>query len=265
MVNLEYTDNTIKNLFSLEGKVAIVTGGAGGMGQAVSRAYAMYGADVVVTGRTVETLLETVEIIESHGRKALAIKCDVTDEAQVEAMVQQVKDEFGKVDILCTVAGIAKRHPAEDFDMADFDQVMDINVKGTFLCCKHVGKLMIEQGNGGKIVTVSSVRAEAGHPAGYGAYGASKAAVSLITKQLAVEWAKHNINVNSIAPCVFYTPLTAPVLDDPKVRKIFLDRIPMNKPAVAEDTIGAAIYLSSDASNFITGHVVFVDGGTNAY
>lgn len=259
----ELNPNEIKNLFSLEGKVAIVTGGAGALGEAICAGLAAYGADVVVTGRTLETLQKAVEGIEKFGRKGLAITCDVTKEDQVESLVKRVKDEFGKIDILFTVAGIAKRHPAEDFPLEDYKLVMDINVIGTFLCCKHVGRVMKEQGYG-KIITISSVRDNNGHPGGYAAYGPSKAAVSLLTKQLATEWAKYNINVNSIAPAIFWTPLTQEVLEDENLKKIFLGRIPLGRAALPMDMVGAAVYLASNASDFITGHILYVDGGTIA-
>ncbi len=259
----EFNSDSIKNLFNLEGKVAIVTGGAGALGESICEGLALYGADIVVTGRTVETLDLAVKKIEKHGRKAVAIQCDVTDEKAVEKLVKTVMEQFGKIDILYTVAGIAKRYPAEDFPVEDFDQVMNINVRGTFLCCKHVGRVMKEQGNG-KIINISSVRGFCGHPGGYAAYGTSKSAVDLLTKQLATEWAKYNINVNAIAPTIFWTPLTKQVLEDEKLKKIFMDRIPMGRAAVPEDMIGASVYFASKASDFITGQILYVDGGCTA-
>ncbi|WP_432407468.1 SDR family NAD(P)-dependent oxidoreductase [Wukongibacter sp. M2B1] len=259
----EMTNSEIKNMFSLEGKVAIVTGGAGSLGKGVAVGLALHGADVVVTGRTLETLQETVKEVEEVGKRALAVVCDVTKEEQVEELVQKTLKEFGKIDILLTVAGIAKRHAAEEFPVGDFRQVMDINVTGTFIPCKIVGKVMKEQGYG-KIITVSSVRAFAGHPGGYAAYGTSKGAVSLLTKQLATEWAKYNINVNSVAPTIFWTPLTQEVLEDEKLKKIFLDRIPMGRAALVQDMVGTTVYLASSAADFITGQVIYVDGGCTA-
>ncbi len=259
----ELSNDAIKNMFSLEGKVAIVTGGAGSLGQGVAKGLALHGADVVVTGRTIETLQETVKIVEDLGKEALAVKCDVTNEADVENLVKVTLDKFKKIDILVTVAGIAKRFPAEDFPVEAFEQVMDINVKGTFLPCKVVAKVMKEQGYG-KIITVSSVRAFAGHPGGYAAYGTSKGAINLLTKQLATEWAKYNINVNAIAPTIFWTPLTQEVLEDEKLKNIFLSRIPMGRAALVEDMIGSTVYLASSAADFITGQVLYVDGGCTA-
>lgn len=253
----------MKDLFDLQDKVAIITGGAGALGSGLAEALANYGCHVVVTGRTIETLQEAVKKVEALGRKALAVKCDVTSEADNEEVVKQTVATFGKVDILITVAGIAKRFAAEEFPVEAFDQVMDINVKGTFLACKAVSKEFIKQGYG-KIVTISSVRAFSGHVGGYAAYGTSKGAINLLTKQLATEWAKYNINVNAIAPTIFWTPLTKEVLENEELKKVFMSRIPLGRAALVEDMAGAAIYFSSKASDFITGQVLYVDGGCTA-
>jgi NAD(P)-dependent dehydrogenase (short-subunit alcohol dehydrogenase family) len=253
----------MKNLFDLSGKVAIVTGGSGGLGQAAAAGLAAYGASVVITARRVEALDEAAAEIGAAGGKVLPISCDVTNEKSVEAMLKRTLGEMGRVDILLTAAGVARRAPAEEMGMEDWDLVMDTNVKGTFLCCKHAGKVMIEQG-AGKVITVSSVRGQLGHPLGYAAYGTSKGAINLLTRQLAVEWAKHKINVNSIAPCIFWTPLTEPVLSNPESAKIFLDRIPWGRAAEPEDFIGPVVFLASAASDFVTGQILYVDGGNIA-
>ncbi|WP_306598683.1 SDR family NAD(P)-dependent oxidoreductase [Geothrix sp. 21YS21S-2] len=259
----EMTEDFIKNLFNLEGKVAIVTGGAGALGESICEGLAAYGADIVVTGRTLKTLDEAVARIEKYGRKAVAIPCDVSREEDVVRMVATVMEKFGKIDILFTVAGIAKRYAAEDFPVEEFDQVMNINVRGTFLACKHVGRVMKEQ-KSGKIVTISSVRGFAGHPGGYVAYGPSKAAVDGMTKQLSTEWAKYGITVNAIAPTIFWTPLTQQVLQDEKLKKIFLDRIPLGRAAMPADMVGISVYFASAASDFISGQILYVDGGLTA-
>lgn len=254
----------IKNLFDLSGKVAIVTGGYGGFGRAVARGLAAYGADVVVTSRTLSSLEETAEEVKETGRKVLPISCDVADAASVEEMVAKTIRELGKVDILVAGAGIAYRQPAEEMDIDQWQKVMDVNVKGTLLCAQSVARHLIKRGEGGKIVTVSSVRGSQGHPAGYSAYGTSKGAIHLLTKQLACEWAKYKINVNSVAPCIFWTPLTAPILNDPELYKIFMSRIPIGRAAEPEDFIGASVYLASEASDMVTGLILYVDGGSVA-
>ncbi len=253
----------MKDLFQLKDKVAIITGGGGALGSGLAEALATYGCDIVLTGRTVQTLEEAVAKVEAIGRRAIALQCDVTSEADNDEVVRQTIATFGRVDILVTVAGIARRHAAEEFPVDAFDQVMDINVKGTFLACKSVAKEFIKQGHG-KIITVSSVRAFAGHVGGYAAYGTSKGAINLLTKQLATEWAKYKINVNSIAPTIFWTPLTKEVLEDEKLHKIFMSRIPLGRAAVVEDMAGATVYFASKASDFITGQVLYIDGGCTA-
>jgi len=258
-VSIDY----VKKMFDLTGKVAIITGGAGALGEAIAQGFAAYGADVVVTGRTLKTLEQAVHSVEALGRKALAVPCDVASEDDVVKLVELTMKTFGRIDILVTVAGLAKRHPAEEFPVDDFDQVMNVNVRGTFLPCKHVGKIFKQQGYG-KIITISSVRAFAGHPGGYAAYGTSKGAVNLLTKQLATEWAKYHINVNSIAPCICWTPLTKEVLENKPLHDIFMSRIPLGRAAVTQDFIGAAVYLASLASDFVTGQILYVDGGTTA-
>lgn len=253
----------LQSMFSLKDKTAIVTGGAGALGSVIATGLAAFGADVVVTGRTKATLEETVKSVEQTGRKALAVPCDASKQDEVDALVKETVRTFGKIDILVTAAGIAKRYPAEDFPVDEFERVMDINVKGTFLCCQAAGRVMKEQGHG-KIVTVSSVRAFAGHPGGYAAYGTSKGAVNLLTKQLATEWAKYNINVNAVAPTIFWTPLTQEVLENEQLKQIFLSRIPMGRAAVTDDLVGSIVFLSSAASDFITGQILYVDGGCTA-
>lgn len=257
------TVEDFRNMFNLKGQVAVVTGGAGALGSTMALGLAAYGANVVVTGRTLSTLETTVSEIEKLGVESLAVACDTSKKEDVESLVKATMAKFGKIDILVTSAGIAKRFPAEDFPVEDFDQVMDVNVKGTFLCCQAVGRVMKEQG-GGKIITVSSVRAFAGHPGGYAAYGTSKGAINALTKQLSAEWAKYNINVNSIAPTILWTPLTQQVLEDEKLKQIFLSRIPMGRAAKTDDMVGTTVFLASAASDFLTGQIIYVDGGCTA-
>jgi gluconate 5-dehydrogenase len=253
----------MRGLFDLTGKVAIVTGGSGAFGHAAAKGLAAFGADVVITSRRLENLETAAADIAGTGATVLPISCDATDEGSVEAMVQKTVDEFGKVDILVSAAGQANRFAAEEFPLDEWQKVMDSLVKGTFISCQAVGKRMIAQGSG-KIITVGSVRGELGHPGGYSAYGTAKGAVHLLTKQLSAEWAKYKINVNCIAPCIFWTPLTQQVLDDPALYKIFMQRIPWGRAADPQDFIGAAVYLASAASDFVTGDILMVDGGSTA-
>ena len=255
----------LKKLFDLTGKVAVVTGGSGGFGKTVSIGLALYGADLVVTSRTLPPLEETAAEIKKAGKRALPISCDVVDPDSVDQMVSLTVEQFGKIDILVTTAGIASRHPAEEMPIEEWQKVMDVNVKGTFLCCQAVAKEMIKRGEGGNIITVGSIRGLQGHPAGYSGYGTSKGAVHLLTRQLATEWAKYKVRVNCIAPCIFWTPLTEPILKDENMYKIFMARIPIGRAAEPEDLVGAAVYLASEASAMVTGHILYVDGGTSAW
>ena len=253
----------IRDLFDLTGKVAIVTGGSGAFGQAAAKGLAAFGADVVITGRHADTLDAAAAEIAKAGTRIIPIPCDATDPDKVEAMVARTVDELGHVDVLVTASGVANRFAAEEFPIDEWQKVMDSLVKGTYVCCQAAGKRMIAQGNG-KIITVGSIRGELGHPGGYSAYGTAKGAVHLLTKQLATEWAKYHINVNSIAPCIFWTPLTQQVLDDPKLYQIFMQRIPWGRAADPQDFIGATVYLASAASDFVTGDILMVDGGSKA-
>lgn len=254
----------IRNLFDLTGKVALVTGGSGAFGGAAAKGLAAFGADVVVTSRNAENLERSAEELRAMtDSKVVPISCDATDEASVAAMVAQTIDEFGRIDILVTGSGVANRFAAEEFPIDEWQNVMDSLVKGTYLCCQAAGRHMIEQG-GGKIITVGSVRGLLGHPGGYSAYGTAKGAVHLLTRQLATEWAKHKINVNCVAPCIFWTPLTQQVLNDPKLYEIFMQRIPWGRAADPQDFIGAVVYLASAASDFVTGNILYVDGGSTA-
>ncbi|MCE5253420.1 MAG: SDR family oxidoreductase [Actinomycetia bacterium] len=259
------TVEELRNIFDLTGRVAVVTGAGGTLGHALAKGLAVFGADVACWDIKTDIMNDIVADIEGLGRKATATAVNVTDDASVKGAMENVVKDFGKVNILVTTAGISgNRQPAETFDIDEWQRVMDVNVRGTMICCKYAGAEYIKQGGGGKIITIGSVRGFAGHPGGYAAYGTSKGAVHMLTKQLATEWAKYKINVNSIAPSIFWTPLTQQVRDDPAMVKIFMARIPLGRAAELDDFIGACVYLASAASDYVTGLILSVDGGAVA-
>lgn len=258
---MDKTVDGMRDLFNLKDKVAIVTGGSGALGKAVSLGLAASGVDVAVCSVELPVLEEIAREIRKTGRKALPIFCDVTDPGDVEKMVGRTADEFGKVDILFNGAGIAHRELAVEMPIEGWQKVIDVNVKGTLLCCRTVAKVMIRQGRGGSIILIGSVRGFQAHEGGYSAYGTSKAAIHYLTKQLAFEWARYHIRVNCIAPCVFWSPLTEPILRDPESYKSYVARIPMGRAAVPADFVGPTLFLASDASEMVTAHVLSVDGG----
>jgi gluconate 5-dehydrogenase len=249
--------------FSLKGKVAIITGAAGGLGKAVAEAYVAAGAKVALADLREAELASAIEGFTDRN-SVMPVAVDVTKPDAVEDAVASVVHHFGKVDILVTAAGLARRKSAEDLPPDEFDLVMDVNLKGTLYCAQAVGRRMIAQGSGGRIITIGSVRGQVGHPLGYVAYGVSKGAVHLLTRQLATEWAKHGINVNCIAPSVLKTPLADYILNNPEVRELFMSRIPLRRAAEPDELGGTAIFLASPAASFITGQILFFDGGSVA-
>jgi gluconate 5-dehydrogenase len=251
-------------MFDLTGKVAVVVGGHGGLGKAIALAMADAGADVAVASRNVEALRATAKEIESKRRKSLAVSVDVVDGKQVERMVEDVLKVFPGINILVNAAGLAIRKPADSFPIDDWQQVMDVNTRGTWLCCQAIGRVMIKQ-HSGKIINVSSVRGRYGLPAGYAAYCPSKGAVDTLTRTLACEWAKHNVLVNAIAPTVVETELTKELLADVEYAKTMKARIPMGRWATTDDIVGPTIFFASDASNFVTGQILYIDGGVTTW
>jgi NAD(P)-dependent dehydrogenase (short-subunit alcohol dehydrogenase family) len=250
------------DLFDLTGKVAVVVGGGGGIGHAQALGLADAGADVVVASRKLEHLEPVAKEIKAKGRKSLAVTVEVADEKSVKAMVDSILKEFPAIDILVNAHGISIRKPAETFPIDEWQQVMDINTRGTFLCCQVVGREMVKQ-KSGRIINLSSVRGRYGLPANYAAYCTSKGAVDTLTRTLACEWAKYNVLVNAVAPTVVETPLTLTpeALLNPDFAKFMKGRIPMGKWALPEDIVGATIFFASPASSFITGQILYIDGG----
>ena len=247
------------NLLSLEGKIAVVTGGTSGIGRAISLGLAAAGADVVPTGRRQPEIDSTAAEIEARGRQTLRQSSDVCNRASLEKLLAVVLEKFGKVDILINCAGKIKRAPTLTFPEDEWTSIIDTNLTGTLRACQVFGKSMLERGYG-RIINIASLNSFVALSE-VAAYAASKAAVSSLTRSLAVEWSKKGVTVNAIAPGVFRTDLNAQLLDSTPRGQELLLRTPMGRFGKTEELIGAAVYLASDASSFVTGQSLVVDGG----
>lgn len=252
----------INQLFGVSDKVAIVTGASRGLGKATAVGLGKVGADVTVAD--ILTVAETVREINAVGSESFGIKVDVRKKNEVEEMVKKTIDEFGKIDILVNNAGINLIRPTEEMSEKDWNKVFEVNLKGQFLCAQATGKRMIEQ-KSGKIINISSINAEFAFP-NCAAYNASKAGVIMLTKTLAYEWGKHNINVNAICPGFMKTPMLEEIhkgmeAEEKDLPAERLKKIPLEKFANPTDLIGSIIFLSSSASDYVTGHALYVDGG----
>ena len=247
------------NPLNLEGKVAVVTGGTTGIGRALSLGLAEAGADVVATARRQQQVDETANEIEALGRQTLRVASDVCDRASLEALLAAAIDRFGKVDILINCAGRIKRTPTLTMPEEEWTAILDTNLTGTLRACQVFGKHMLDRGYG-RIVNIASLNSFVALNE-VAAYAASKAGVASLTRSLAVEWSRRGVTVNAIAPGVFRTELNANLLDSTPRGQELLMRTPMGRFGRTEELIGAAIYLASDSSSFVTGQTLVVDGG----
>lgn len=258
--SMQRRDDLMNGLFDLAGKTAIVTGAGRGLGRAIALGLARAGADVAVSD-IIDTR-ETVDAIRGLGRKAVSVKADVGDEESVKELAEKTVTELGNIDILVNNAGIFRTSPAEDTNPGDWDAVLGVNLKGQLLCAREAGRRMIKQGSG-KIINISSVAGLAAFP-GSAAYNASKAGVILLTKTLATEWGKHNIQVNAVCPGFFETEMTRDLAGDSSFMAFIRERVPLGRGASPEELAGTAVFLASRASDYVTGHALVIDGGWTA-
>lgn len=253
----------IQELFSLEERVAIVTGGARGIGKFIATGLAEAGADVVLASRKIANCIASAKEIEALGVKALPVQCDLEKVKDIDNLVKTTMESFGRIDILVNNAGLTWGAPTLEYPLDKWEKVINVNLRAVFLLCKNVANIMVQQ-NKGKIINITSVLSFRGateemNPAV--AYNASKGGISALTLDLAVKLVKYNINVNGIALGYFDTDLISYTKGDKEFFKKFINKIPMARLGVEDDIKGAAVFLASEASNYLTGHILCVDGG----
>ena len=248
-----------RDIFRLDGQIAVVTGGAQGLGYVMALYLAEFGADVAILDINVEKAGEAVREIEAMGRRAMAVETNVLNLSEIRSAVVRIAEELGRLDILVNSAGINIRETALDVSEEHWDRILDVNLKGLFFMCQAAAGVMKRQ-EYGKIVNIASHMAKIALPL-RAAYCSSKGGVAQLTKELALEWAPYNITVNTIAPSFFTTPMNAPLFADEKMSRFISENTPMGRPGDPEELGGAVLFLSSPASTFVTGHTLLVDGG----
>jgi NAD(P)-dependent dehydrogenase (short-subunit alcohol dehydrogenase family) len=257
------SDKNVMELFRLDGRIALVTGGSKGLGRVIAQAFAEAGADLVVVSRTLEDCRNAAnEIAESTGRRATAFAADVTKADELKRLAAEIEDSFGAVEILVNNAGINIRGLVDELSEGDFEAVMATNVTAPFLCSKIFGPKMAERG-WGRVINLGSIMSVISLP-GRAPYASSKAAIMGMTRTLALEWATKGVTVNAICPGPFATEMNKQLLNDPAKYRDFVTRIPMGRWGELHEIAGAAVFLASDAAAYVTGSALFIDGGWTA-
>lgn len=258
---------SIVDRFRLDEKVALVPGGSGGIGSELARGLADAGARVTIAGTSKERVENAARKVEEAGSEALTVVGDMTTEEDAERAVAETLEGFGRVDIVINaIGGGAGKvlHPVHEYPRDDWDWIFELNVRSTLLPTQYAVRAMIEAGRGGRVLNISSVRGQLGIDAGYSAYVAAKGAIDALTRQEATEWAKYGITVNAIAPTFVDTPQVAMLLGDPEFKRKLVSRIPLARVGQPEDLMGAVLLFCSDASSYITGQILTIDGGLTA-
>ncbi|MEK7278369.1 MAG: glucose 1-dehydrogenase [Chloroflexota bacterium] len=249
--------------FSLAGKVAIVTGGSRGIGRSIALGFAEAGADVVIASRTAADVERTVDEVKGRGQRALGVPIDISRSADISALVSATLETFGRIDVLVNNAGISPVFSrALKLSEDDWNRILAVNLTGAFLACQAVGRVMTEQ-RAGKIINIASIGATSGLPR-FTAYCAAKGGLLQVTRVLAQEWAEYNVQVNAIAPGYVETDMTSGLQDNPRLLDEIIFRTPMRRLGKPDEFVGAALLLASESSSYITGHILYVDGGWSA-
>lgn len=252
----------MENLFSLKGKTALVTGSSGGLGYVFARGLAIHGAKIILNGRNRQKLGDAVQCLKSEGIDAEAYVFDVTNSEEIEDASVKILDKHGTPDIIVNNAGIQRRHPLEDFPEEEFDDVMDANLKSAYLVSKAFVKAMIKR-KSGKIINICSLQSELGRVT-ITPYAASKGGLKMMTRGMATEWAKHNIQVNAIGPGYYKTEMTKALYENRPFDSWLCNRTPANRWGNPEELIGVLVFLASEASSYVNGQIIYVDGGITA-
>ena len=255
------------SVFDLDGRVALIVGGGGAIGSAMAMALGGAGASISIAGRTPASVQAAAARVHEAGAKSVAVVVDVTDENDCERMVAETLARFGRLDIILNAVGGGAGtalYAAEAYPLTEWNRIVDLNLKSTVLPTQAAVKAIIAGKRGGRVLNVSSVRGQLGINSGYSAYVAAKGAINALTRQWATEWAKYGITVNAISPTFVDTPQVASLLADPVFKGNLVNRIPLNRVGRTEDLVGAVLLFCSDASSFITGQVLTIDGGLTA-